>query len=45
MEKFISNISGTAIGSKFTPSFACLFIDKVETDLVENESGKFEFFS
>ena len=26
-------ISGTAIGSKFAPRYACIFMDKVETSM------------
>ena len=30
-------ISGTAIGTKFTPLYACIFMDKVETEFSEKE--------
>ena len=29
-------ISGTEIGSKFAPPFACIYIDEVETDFFKN---------
>ena len=30
-------ISGTAIGTKFVPPYACLFMDKTETDFLESQ--------
>ena len=27
-------ISGTAIGTKFAPTYACIFMDKLETDIL-----------
>ena len=27
--------SGTAIGTKFTPPYACIFMDEVETDFLK----------
>ena len=33
-------ISGTAIGTKFTPTYACIFIDKVETEFLETQADK-----
>ena len=33
-------ISNTAIGTKFTPPYACLFMDKVESAFIESENTK-----
>ena len=33
-------ISGTAIGTKFAPPYACIFMDKVETEFLEREFEK-----
>ena len=30
-------ISGTAIGTKFTPTYACIFMDKLETDFLNTQ--------
>ena len=30
-------ISGTAVGTKFAPPYACLFMDKIETAFVETQ--------
>ena len=30
-------ISGTAIGTNFTPPYACIFMDKVETEFLDKE--------
>ena len=30
-------ISGTAIGTKFSPHYACIFMDKVETEFLDKE--------
>ena len=30
-------ISGTAIGTKFAPPYACIFIDEVETEFLKSE--------
>ena len=38
--KIYQQISGTAIGTKFAPPYACLFMDKVETDFLDNEEVK-----
>ena len=35
--KIKQNISGTAIGSKFAPPYACLFINKLETSFLETQ--------
>ena len=29
------HISGTAIGTKFDPPYACIFMDKIETDFLK----------
>ena len=39
-EKVQQQISGTAIGTKFTSPYACIFIDKVETDFLEKQTMK-----
>ena len=31
-------ISGTAIGTKFTPTYTCIFMDDVESKFLETES-------
>ena len=31
--KFYKQISGTAIGTKFAPLYACIFMDHIETEL------------
>ena len=33
-------ISGRAIGTKCTPTYACIFIDKVETEFLETQTDK-----
>ena len=33
-------ISGTAIGTKYAPTYACIFMDKVETEFLETERAK-----
>ena len=33
-------ISGTAIGTKFAPPYACIFMDRVENDFLETEKFK-----
>ena len=33
-------VSDTAIGIKFTPPYACIFMDRVETEFLENEHLK-----
>ena len=33
-------ISGTAIGTKFAPPYACIFMDKVESAFLESENTK-----
>lgn len=35
--KVKQQISGTAIGTKFAPPYACIFMDRVETDFLETE--------
>ena len=38
--KIKKQISGTAIGTKFAPAYACIFMDKVENDFLESEAIK-----
>ena len=38
--KIIQQISGTAIGTKFAPPYASLFIDRIENDFLESETVK-----
>ena len=33
-------ISGTAIGTKCAPSYACIFMDKVETEFLKTQRDK-----
>ena len=33
-------VSGTAIGTKFAPPYACIFMDRVETEFLEKEHLK-----
>ena len=33
-------LSGTAIGTKCAPPYACIFMDKVETDFLESQKLK-----
>ena len=33
-------ILGTAIGTKFAPPYACIFVDQLETKLLENQNLK-----
>ena len=35
--KVKKQISGTAIGTKFAPPYACIFMDQVETDFLERK--------
>ena len=35
--QFKQQISGSAIGTKFAPPYACLFMDKTETDFLESQ--------
>ena len=34
-QKLFRQIPGTVISTKFTPSYACIFIDKFETDFLK----------
>ena len=36
-DKVKQQISGTAIGTKFAPIYACVFMDQVETDFLRAE--------
>ena len=38
--KVKQQISGTAIGTKFTPPYACIFMDEVETSFLETQEMK-----
>ena len=38
--KIIQQISGKAIGTKFVPPYACLFMDKIENDFIDSELVK-----
>ena len=38
--KIIQQISGTAIGTKFSPSYACSFLDRIENDFLDSENVK-----
>ena len=38
--KFYKQISGTAIGTKFAPPYACIFMDHVETELLKTQDMK-----
>ena len=38
--KIIQQISGTAIGTKFAPPYASLFMDRIENDFLESETVK-----
>ena len=37
-KKVFQQISGTAIGTKFAPPYACIFIDEVETEFLQTHS-------
>ena len=37
------HISGTAIGTKFAPPYACIFMDKVEIEFLDKELLKHWF--
>ena len=38
--KVKQQISGTAIGTKFAPPYACIFMDEVETSFIETQEMK-----
>ena len=38
--KVKQQLSGTAIGTKFAPPYAYIFMDRVETDFLEKERQK-----
>ena len=38
--KFYQQISGTAIGTKFAPPYACIFMDYVETEFLKTQAIK-----
>ena len=39
-EKVKKQISGTAIGTKFAPPYACTFMDTVETEFLKTQRHK-----
>ena len=39
-EKVYQQISGTAIGTKFAPPYACIYMDEVETEFLETQNFK-----
>ena len=39
-DKVVRQTSGTAIGTKFAPPYACIFMDQVEKDFLEGEVEK-----
>ena len=38
--KFYKQISGTAIGTKFAPPYACIFMDHIETEFLKTQDIK-----
>ena len=38
--KIYKQISGTAIGTKFSPQYACIFMDHIETEFVKTQDIK-----
>ena len=38
--KIIQQISGTTIGTKFTPPYACSFMDRIENGFLDSEIVK-----
>ena len=42
--KFYKQISGTAIGTKFAPRYACIFIDHIETEFLKTQDIKTWFW-
>ena len=38
--KFYKQISGTAIGTKFAPAYACIFMDYIETEFLKSQEIK-----
>ena len=38
--KIIQQISGTAVGTKFAPPYACLFMDRIENVFLDSEIVK-----
>ena len=38
--KFYKQISGTAIGTKFVPPYACIFMDYIETEFLKSQEIK-----
>ena len=39
-EQFFQQISGTAIGTKFGPPYACIYIEEVETEFLQTQKLK-----
>ena len=42
--KFYKQISGTAIGTKFGPPYACIFMDHIETEFLKTQDIKHLFW-
>ena len=38
--KFYQPISGTAIGTKYEPLYACIFMDYIETEFLKTQATK-----
>ena len=38
--KFYKQISGTAIGTKFAPPYACIFMDHIKTEFLKTQDIK-----
>ena len=38
--KVKQQVSGTAIGTKFAPTYACIFMDKIESDFLKTQKAK-----
>ena len=38
--KVKQQVSGTAIGTKFAPTYACIFMDKIESDFLKTQEAK-----
>ena len=38
--KIYKKMSGTAIGTKFAPQYACIFMDHIETEFVKTQDIK-----
>ena len=38
--KFKQQVSGTDIGTKFAPTYACIFMDKIQSDFLKTQEAK-----